>query len=190
MATIYGSQLDTRTAAAEHNAQIRARFQQLQSIVRGQCEEIGANVSNSAVLTPDRPVEAPVQAPVTNTYATTLSATTMDRVVERPVEVVEPVVQAPIAEVAQPEVQSQESIQLMRFAKVFFSICAVVATALICLISVFTQMISGNEMKIGAMEAQNAQLRTEYTRVMDELDQATSSEAIQAFADANGLLKK
>ena len=107
MATIFGTQLDTSNVAAEaaaHNAQIRARFQQLQSVVRGQCEEIGASVSNTAVLTPERPVEAPVQ-PVTNSYAPVFAAP----VVDRPAEVVEPIVQAPVVQepvaevVAKPE---------------------------------------------------------------------------------------
>lgn len=189
MATIFDAKQDTKTvvdkAAAEHNAQIKERFQRLQSVERSQFAELSYQAPRASVLAPERPVQTqqPMQEVQERSVSQLFTAETLDRTLQEHAPVAqEPEVQAPV--VAQ--TVAVEGVQLSRFAKVFLCACAAVVTALICLICAFTQIISANDLKLNALESKNAQLRAEYVQVHSELESAKSPETIKAIVEAQG----
>ena len=183
MATIYDVKQRSTTmaasaAAAAHNAQIKERFQQLHSVERSQFAEM-AQQTRASVLAPERPAQvAPVQEVQERTIPTAFSVETLDRAIQT---------HAPVATPVQAEVAKAEGIQLSRFAKAFLATCGAVVTAMLCVICVLTLVINSNQMKITAMESNNAQLRQEYSQVVAEKERLTSAETIQSYIE-QGLL--
>ena len=91
MATLYGTQYDTRSTdaqAAEHNAQISARFQELQNVVGAQITQINEQraseqASRAPVLAPERPAQTPAPVQTYQSRSTVFTADTLDRTLER-----------------------------------------------------------------------------------------------------------
>jgi cell division protein FtsL len=188
MATIFEVKQDTTVAreATEHNARIKERFQQLQRD-QSQFAEI-SNQARASVLAPERPVAtpSPVQKVEERVVSPVFTVETLDRALEQ-----QAVKQAPVvAPVQTTQAEAVETVQFTRFAKIFMASCVAIVLTLLCAITVLTQVIGGNQMKLSAMETKNAQLRTEYAQVMEELEQATSYETIEAYAKSQGMVKR
>ncbi len=199
MSTIFDVKQDTKTvvtdrAAAEHNAQIKERYQRLQNVERSQFAQFVTS-EKASVLAPERPqtTQSPVQR-VEERVSPAYTVETLERTIQS--HTAAPVQEASVVEIApvqnvvtSVQAAAVEGVQLSRFAKVFLGACAAVVMVMICLICAFTQIINANQMKLSAMESGNAQLRAEYARVSEELGELTSPEAIEAFAKANGMIK-
>jgi len=191
MATIFDTKEETKTvatsvAAEQHNAQIKERFQRLQSVERSQLAELASDTTRASVLAPERPAQAqsPMQHVEERVVSPVFTAETLDRTLQNHAAVME---MAPVMEAA---VENKaEGVQLSRFAKVFMGACAAAIVGLVCGICALTQVVNTNNMKISAQEARNAQLRTEYAQAMETYEQVTSPEAIEQYAKEFGMTK-
>ena len=202
MATIFDTKQDTKTAvmdraAVEHNALIKERYQRLQSLEETQIAEALYQAPKASVLAPERPAQAqsPVQHVQERDVSSVFTVETLDRTLQShaPVAEVAPVVEVlPVAQTPV-EIKAQEvqKIELSRFAKVFMCACAAVVTLLLCLICVFTQVISAKQVELSALEGRTAQLREEYSRIVSEKEEImTDMEAIEEYAHAHGMIKR
>ena len=190
MATIFDIKQETKTAtttvaAAEHNAQIKERYQRLQSVERSQFAEISSQ-SRASVLAPERPVEtqSPVQHVEERVVSPLFSTETLDRTLQNQSPVVE---FAPVAQ--ETAVVATQNVQLSKFAKLFLGACAGTIAGLLCMICACTQLINVTQIKIDAKAARNAQLRQEYSQLSADLERATSYETIEEYALSKGMVK-
>ncbi|MBQ8427888.1 MAG: hypothetical protein IJX18_01385, partial [Clostridia bacterium] len=180
--------------AALHNAQIKERYQRLQSVEASQLAEALSQTPRASVLAPERPVQAqsPVQHVEEREVSSVFTAETLDRTLQNRA----PVLEKPIVpSVAQAPVEVQavavQKVELSRFAKVFLSACAAVVTVLLCLICVLTQVISAKQVELSALEGSTAQLREEYARILSEKEEImTDVEAIEEYAKSQGMIKR
>ena len=196
MATIFDTKQENNAvvmdrAAVEHNAQIKARYQRLQSVEQSQFAELSYQAPKASVLAPERPAQT--QSPMQYTHERVVSPVFTPEILDKTLEK-HAVGQAPAVQVAPVTTQEivaekAEGLQLSRFAKGFLGGCAAAVTVMLGLICAFTQVINSNNMKLNAMEKQNAELRSEYAAVMEDLSNATSYETIEQYALAHGMVK-
>ena len=194
-------QLDTREAEL-HNAQINERYQRLLNAEAEQFAEITEKQAErtyqtrASVLAPEKPVaETPVyeQTPQVREYtreavSTPVFTTEKYNITSQPqtsdVATVMPV-QAPVM---QASVAVEPQYSLTTFAKLVMVAVAMVVTLMFTIIGINSSIIARNHAQLNALQEQRAELVEENSEIMRRIEEATSEDAIRAWASEKGMI--
>lgn len=191
MAYNYGEKIAVMDREAElHNSRINSMYSILSNASSDELEalwEEAKHAKASAVIAPEKPVEAPVYGH-TPVQSDLFTAETLDRTLERTAEVYAPAMPQQTVAAEQAEVAAKFS--LTHAAKKAIAIFASVTTVMLAAICVNTQWINNREAKIAALEANNASARIELASLQAENEYNASEEAIREWAVGAGLIEE
>lgn len=194
-------QLDTREAEL-HNAQINERYQRLLNAEAEQFAEITERQTERTyqtranVLAPEKPVsETPVyeQTPQVKEYtreavSTPVFTTEKYNVTTQPQAIEATTVMPVQAPVMQASVAVEPQYSLTTFAKLVMVAVAMVVTLMFTIIGINSSIIARNYAQLNALQEQRAELVEENGEIMRRIEEATSEDAIRAWANEKGMI--
>ena len=174
-----------------HNSRINNMYTILQNAESEQLERLweeAKNAPQASVLAPEKPAETPVyeHTPVESDLFT---PATLDRTIERSVPLY-PAYQPAPTQVAVEAEQEEFTYSLTSMAKKAIAIFASAAAVMMTLICVNTHIINQRRAEINALELSNANARVAIAQLEKEIAEASSEEAIRAWALAEGLIQE
>ncbi len=205
MATLLENQVVRTSVEKEaelHNAQIKERYRRLQDAEADQFAETETVTTNDAtdfitrafVASPTAPVQE--QVPEVTEYvreridSPVFTTEKFERLQNNATAVNAMPVQFPVQTVAPVAVSNQETqYSLTRLAKTVMAAFAAVVVLMLTLICVNTNLINQKSYYLRSLEAQKQELVETYSEIQARLERATSDEAIEEWAQANGMIR-
>lgn len=205
MATLLENQIVRTSVEKEaelHNAQIKERYRRLQDAEADQFAETETVTTNDAtdfitrafVASPTAPVQE--QVPEVTEYvreridSPVFTTEKFERLQNNATAVNAMPVQFPVQTVAPVAVSNQETqYSLTRLAKTVMAAFAAVVVLMLTLICVNTNLINQKSYYLRSLEAQKQELVETYSEIQARLERATSDEAIEEWAQANGMIR-
>ena len=205
MATLLENQIVRTSVEKEaelHNAQIKERYRRLQDAEADQFAETETVATNNATdfitrafaSSPTAPVQE--QVPEVTEYvreridSPVFTTEKFERLQNNATVVNAVPVQFPVQTVAPVAVSNQETqYSLTRLAKTVMAAFAAVVVLMLTLICVNTNLINQKSYYLRSLEAQKQELVETYSEIQARLERATSDDAIEEWAQANGMIR-
>ncbi len=205
MATLLENQIVRTSVEKEaelHNAQIKERYRRLQDAEADQFAEAETVTTNNATdfitrafaSSPTAPVQE--QVPEVTEYvreridSPVFTTEKFERLQNNATPVNAMPVQFLVQTVAPVAVSNQETqYSLTRLAKTVMAAFAAVVVLMLTLICVNTNLINQKAYYLRSLEAQKQELVETYSEIQARLERATSDDAIEEWAQANGMIR-